>query len=158
MNKIKILILAGSGFLILDRATKWFFLKNPEFYSGRFIDLKFFGNKNLFFLSLNPVFLNLLIGLALFFLFLLFFNSSYPAKIGFSLEVWRAGLCFIIFGGLSNFFDRLYFDYVIDWIKIFIFPASFFNIADIMIIAGILILTLNYFGLFVHPRKSDRIK
>ncbi|MBU1180184.1 signal peptidase II [Patescibacteria group bacterium] len=41
----------------------------------------------------------------------------------------------IILGGVSNIFDRLYFGYVIDYIQII--NRSFFNIADLMLIAGV---------------------
>ncbi len=56
-----------------------------------------------------------------------------------------AGFSLIILGGLSNFFDRIFFGYVIDWIKIFILPISIFNIADLMIIGGITILIVKCF-------------
>ncbi|GAI05810.1 unnamed protein product, partial [marine sediment metagenome] len=45
----------------------------------------------------------------------------------------------------SNFFDRIFFGYVIDWMKIFILPISIFNIADLMIIGGIIILVVKCF-------------
>jgi len=112
-------------------------LRNPDFYSGRFIELKLFKNSDLYFFSLNPIFLNLIIGLVLLLLIFLFLWSF--KKKDFLLTT---GFSLIILAGLSNFFDRLYFGYVIDWIRIFILPISIFNIADIMIIGGIVCLIL----------------
>jgi len=134
-SKTRFLVFLGLGLIILDRLTKWFVLKNPDLYSGRFIELKLFKNSDLYFFSLNPIFLNLIIGAVLLLLVFLFFKTlkqkSFLLTFGFSL---------IILGGFSNFFDRLYFGYVIDWIRIFILPISIFNIADVIIIAGIVCL------------------
>ncbi len=133
--RTKILISFGLGLIVLDRLSKWFVLKNPDLYSGRFIELKLFKNSDLYFIPLNPIFLNLIIGAVLLLLVFLFFKTlkqgSFLLTLGFSL---------IILAGLSNFFDRLYFGYVIDWIRIFILPISIFNVADVMIIGGIICL------------------
>ena len=134
-EKLRILVFLNLVLIVLDRLSKWFFLRNPDFYSGRFIELKLFKNSDLYFFSLNPIFLNLIIGpvlLLLVFLFLWSFKKKdFILTSGFSL---------VILAGFSNFFDRLCFGYVIDWIKIFILPISIFNIADIMIIGGIICL------------------
>ncbi len=139
-SKLKSLIFLNLGLIILDRLTKWFVLKNPNLYQSKFIELELFKNQNLFFFPLNPIFLNLLIGAVLILLLFLFFKTlkqeNFLLTTGFSL---------IILGGLSNFFDRIYFGYVIDWLRIFILPISIFNIADIMIIGGIMCVIL-FFG------------
>ena len=136
-SKTRFLVFFSFGLIVLDRLSKWFILKNPDFYSGRFIDLKLFKNSDLYFFSLNPIFLNLIIGAVLLLLVFLFFRSFKKKDI-----VLTSGFSLIILAGLSNFFDRLYFGYVIDWIKIFILPISIFNIADVMIITGIICLIL----------------
>lgn len=137
-NKLRILVFLNLVLIVLDRLSKWFVLKNPDFYSGRFIEIKLLKNSDLYFFSLNPIFLNLIIGAVLLLLVFLFFRTlkqgSFVLTLGFSL---------IILGGLSNFFDRLYFGYVIDWIRIFILPISIFNIADVMISGGIICLILS---------------
>jgi len=134
-GKLRVLVFLNLVLIILDRLSKWFILKNPDFYSGRFIELKLFKNSDLYFFSLNPIFLNLVIGAVLLLLIFLFFWSF--KKKDFILTL---GSSLIILGGLSNFFDRLYFGYVIDWIRIFILPISIFNIADVMIIGGVVCL------------------
>ncbi len=157
--KTKILISFGLGLIILDRLSKWFVLKNPDFYSGRFIELKLFKNTNLYFLNINPIFLNLIIGAVLLLLVFLFFKTLKQENFLFQDHMFynsesrfcRAkrgrflltfGFSLIILGGFSNLFDRLYFGYVIDWIRIFILPISIFNIADVMIIGGVVCLIL----------------
>lgn len=134
-GKLRVLLFLNLVLIVLDRLSKWFFLRNPDFYSGRFIEIKLFKNSDLYFFSLNPIFLNLIIGAVLLLLIFLFFWSF--KKKDFILTL---GSSLIILGGLSNFFDRLYFGYVIDWIRIFILPISIFNIADVMIIGGIICL------------------
>lgn len=47
---------------------------------------------------------------------------------------------FIILGGASNLFDRLYYGYTIDYINFL--NISFFNIADGMLIGGIVLLLI----------------
>lgn len=46
-------------------------------------------------------------------------------------------LALIVAGGLSNLADRLLYGGVVDYIKIFVWPI--FNIADVMIVAGVLL-------------------
>jgi len=137
-DKLRILVSSNLILIVLDRLSRWFIFKNPDFYSGRFIELKLFKNSGLYFFSLNPNFLNLIIGAVLLLLVFLFFKTlkqgNFLLTTGFSL---------IILAGFSNFFDRLYFGYVIDWIRIFILPTSIFNVADVMIIGGSICLILS---------------
>jgi len=51
-------------------------------------------------------------------------------------------LLFILLGGLSNLFDRAYYQYVIDVFTLF--NIFVFNIADVMILGGIARLVMTY--------------
>lgn len=133
--RIKILIFLDLSLIILDRFTKWLILRNPDFYSGKLIELKLFENPNLYFIPLNSILLCSFIGVVLLLLVFLFFKTFKQKNL-----LLTVGFSLVILGGLSNFFDRLYFGYVIDWIRVFILPISVFNIADLMIIGGILCL------------------
>jgi len=139
-NKIRFLIFSNLSLIILDRLSKWFILNPPNFYLGNLIELKLFKNPNLYFISFNSNLLYFLIGAVLLLLLFLFFRSwqkkDFLLTTGFSL---------IILGGLSNFFDRIIFGYVIDWLRIFFLPISIFNIADLMIIGGIITLVGKFF-------------
>ena len=52
---------------------------------------------------------------------------------------------FILAGSIGNGIDRIYNGYVIDFIKIKFFDFPVFNIADIAINIGVLILVISYF-------------
>lgn len=54
------------------------------------------------------------------------------------------GLLAIIFGALSNFFDRVVYQFVIDYFHLW--PISYFNLADAMIGIGIIILCWQKFN------------
>jgi signal peptidase II len=125
--------------VILDRIFKWLVLKYPDFYSNQFFELKLFKNTKLYFISLNPYFLYFLIGVVLLVFIILFLRTR------------NLGLFLIILGGLSNFFDRIFFGYVIDYLRISILPISLFNIADLMIIFGILLILFSRF----YPQVYD---
>ena len=129
------LIFFSLGLIIFDRFSKWLILTFPDLYQGGFIELKLFKNPNLYFISFNSTLLYFLIGAALLPLLFLLFKSwqkkDFLLMMSFSL---------IILGGLSNLFDRIILGYVVDWIRVFFLPISIFNIADLMIIGGILCL------------------
>ncbi len=136
-SKLKILIFFNSGLIILDRFSKWLILKFPDLYQNSLIELKLFKNQKLFFTSLDQKIIYILIGVVLLLFLFLLFKSLQKKDI-----LLIAGSSLIILGGLSNFFDRIIYCYVIGWIRIFILPVSIFNIADLMIISGILCLIL----------------
>ena len=129
------LVFFSLGLIILDRLSKWFVLNSHDLYQSNLIELKLFKNPNLYFISFNSASLYILMGAAVL-LFLFLFFKSWQKKDFLSMT----GFSLIILGGLSNLFDRVYFGYVVDWIKVFFLPISIFNIADLMIIGGILCL------------------
>ncbi|MEK7598152.1 MAG: signal peptidase II, partial [Patescibacteria group bacterium] len=53
------------------------------------------------------------------------------------------GLTFILSGALSNVIDRLYFGCVIDFIDLKFWPV--FNLADVFITTGVILILLDYF-------------
>ncbi len=113
--------------IVLDRLTKYLALNSSQL----------FKNPNLYFISFNSVLLLFLIGIVLGLLLFLFFKS-WQKKDAFL----TTGFSLIILGGLSNFGDRVILGYVIDWIRISPLPISFFNLADLMIINGMIILLI----------------
>jgi signal peptidase II len=64
------------------------------------------------------------------------------------------GLCFIMGGGAGNIFDRIVYGSVTDFlhIKLGIFQTGIFNLADLSIVTGTLILLLNS---FLKKKKKD---
>ncbi len=126
------LLFIGLGLIVLDRITKWFVLGHPNLYQGGLLELKLFKNSKLYFWSLNPVFLYLVMGLILIALIVIFLKTLKNKN-----QLLTAGLLLIILGGLSNLIDRIFLGYVVDWIRVFFLPISIFNIADIMIVGGL---------------------
>ena len=57
----------------------------------------------------------------------------------------KYGLSFIAAGSIGNGIDRIFYGYVIDFIKIKFVDFPVFNIADIAINIGILVMIINYF-------------
>ena len=57
----------------------------------------------------------------------------------------KYGLSFILAGSIGNGIDRIFNGYVIDFIKIKYIDFPVFNIADIVINIGVLILMISYF-------------
>ena len=56
----------------------------------------------------------------------------------------KYGLSFIVAGSIGNGVDRIFYGYVIDFIKIKFVDFPIFNIADISINIGFIILLINY--------------
>ena len=57
----------------------------------------------------------------------------------------KYGLSFILAGSIGNGIDRIFNGYVIDFIRIKVIDFPVFNIADIAINMGVLILIISYF-------------
>ena len=57
----------------------------------------------------------------------------------------KYGLSFIVAGSIGNGVDRIFYGYVIDFIKIKFVDFPVFNIADVAINIGILVMIINYF-------------
>ena len=57
----------------------------------------------------------------------------------------KYGLSFIAAGSIGNGVDRIFYGYVIDFINIKFIDFPVFNIADIAINIGILVMIINYF-------------
>ena len=63
------------------------------------------------------------------------------------------GLCFVIGGGLGNLFDRIMYGSVTDFlfVKVGIFETGIFNLADVSIMTGMLLIFLQFFTRKVRP-------
>jgi len=136
-------ILLAMFFVILDRFFKFlayggYFDKSISI-AGDFFKFNFIPNYNIAFsLPLSGIFLNILIILIIIFLLyeLLFLGQR---------QEWGkvALLTFIIFGAISNMLDRLRYGFVVDYLDLKYFTV--FNIADAMIVGGVLGLALIFY-------------
>ena len=141
-NKINLIIV--SIIVTLDQISKYFITLNYDY----------FLNKNIFIFSIkyarnygaafnifegNRVFLSLIsIISSLILIYFIFFKGRLN-----SLD--RYGLSLILAGSLGNGIDRIIKGYVIDFINLNLFDFPIFNIADIAINIGCIILIFNYF-------------
>ena len=70
-----------------------------------------------------------------------FFNFQFSISKYLNFQFF--GLTFILSGALSNVIDRLYFGCVIDFIDLKFWPV--FNLADVFITTGVILILLDYF-------------
>ncbi len=77
---------------------------------------------------------------------------SYFIFIRENKRINKYGLSFILAGSIGNGIDRIINGYVIDFIKIKYIDFPVFNIADIVINIGVIILTISYFS---YKNKYD---
>ena len=132
-----------SFFCILDQLTKIYINLNYN----RVL------NKDLFIFSINFVrnygaAFNIFEGSRLFLSFISVISTiilSYFIFISETKLINKYGLSFILAGTIGNGIDRILNGYVIDFIKIKYFNFPVFNIADIAINIGVLILIISYF-------------
>ena len=133
---------------LLDRYTKIFILNNfsdNTFYLNDFINLDLVWNTGIAFglLSFNTQFIynliTLTIGLVIFVLVFICLTSKKIDKIAFSI---------ICGGALGNFYDRMTFQAVPDFIDIHYnnFHWFTFNLADIFIVFGIMVYLIQDFN------------
>jgi len=135
-------------FFLADRLLKIVALKQlePKVLLNQLFLFNFTKNYNISFsLPLNGPILNVLIILIILGLMFTIFKLILKEK---SLTTNPLLLTFILFGAISNMTDRLKYGYVIDYLELKNFTV--FNIADVMISFGVLILIFKL-------TKSDKI-
>ncbi len=141
-NKINLMIV--SIIVTLDQISKYFITLNHDY----------FLNKNIFIFSINfarnygaafnifegnRLFLSLIsIVSSLILIYFIFFKGRLNL-------LDRYGLSLILAGSLGNGIDRIIKGYVIDFINLKLFDFPIFNIADIAINIGCIILIFNHF-------------
>lgn len=139
-KKMPLNILIGIFFIAFDRFLK--FLAVENFFNGQktiigdFFKLGFAGNYNIAFsLPLAGWWLNIIIILII---FALIYNLLYYAE---KNDYAKSYLLFLIaLGAISNLFDRLKYGFVIDYFDLKYF--TIFNLADVMIVGGVIFLAL----------------
>ncbi|KKQ55546.1 MAG: Lipoprotein signal peptidase [Parcubacteria group bacterium GW2011_GWA2_38_13] len=133
---------------ISDRLLKWFFSENPNFFwDFFFLTFRFVKNQGIAFgLYFYYPLLLIILCIALIFFAYWLYQSHKNTDI---VNVF--GVATVIFGTASNFYDRIQYGYVIDYIDIPFF--TIINIADILITFGLCIIFINEFFL-----KKNNIK
>ena len=145
-KEYKINLILVSIVFIIDQISKYIASLNIEY----------FLNKNIFIFSVNYVrnygaAFNIFEGNRIFLSSISILSSIILIYFIFLKErlnpVDRYGLSLILAGSLGNGIDRVIKGYVIDFINLNIYDFPIFNIADIAINIGCIILIFNYFKL-----------
>lgn len=139
--KNKIFILAAVALFFLDRYLKISAPSGGDFFIiPKFFRFTFFANRaGAFGLPFNGIFI--IAASAIIIIFLIIFAARAFQRRNTLLF---GGLLIVILGALSNLFDRLAYQFVIDCF--YLWPISYFNLADMMIGAGIIILCWQKFN------------
>ena len=140
-NKINYLVLI-SVFCILDQLSKIYI--NFNFHKILNKDLLIF---TLEFVRNYGAAFNIFSGSRLFLSLISVISTivlSYFIFISDNKLINRYGLSFILAGSIGNGIDRIFYGYVIDFIKIKFINFPVFNVADIVINLGVLILIISY--------------
>lgn len=133
-----ILIIIG---IILDRISKSYaishFIENPVY--GKLINLIYVENKGAAFGILQNkrlffIILTLVVVIYLLYYFIRNMKSN-PNLLNLSLSL-------IVSGALGNFYDRLFHGFVVDFIEFSFFDFPVFNIADILVTTGSILLII----------------
>ena len=136
-------LLTISFFCILDQLSKIYINLNlNKLYN---LDLFIF---NIDFVRNYGAAFNLLSGSRFFLSFISVISAiilSYFIFISENKHINKYGLSFILAGSIGNGIDRILKGYVIDFIKIKFIDFPVFNIADIVINIGVLILIISHF-------------
>lgn len=128
-----------------DRLLKYFVLyklpgKGVYFISAPWsVGLRLVQNKFIAFSIPMPVEITIVFSLIILAFFFFFLFKTYQKRKTVLIII----LTLIITGALSNLIDRILYGYVIDYINIF--SLSFFNIADIMIVGGVILFIIRYY-------------
>jgi len=145
LNKeYKINLIIVSIIITLDQISKYYISLNYDYFLNRnilFFSINYIRNYgaafnifegNRIFLSSISIFSSLIL------IYFIFFSKK--------LNTFdRYGLSLILSGSLGNGIDRIIKGYVIDFINLKLFNFPIFNIADIAINIGCIILIFNYF-------------
>lgn len=114
------MILFILGLFIIDRLIKFYVVSGENYIINKGVALGLFGNYDFLGYLLFPVVVILL------------------AVLWQKFKQFRLPLVLIYAGAASNLIDRLLYNGVVDYISIWIIPV--FNISDMMIVTGIVLL------------------
>jgi len=129
--------------IVFDQGSKWIAKNNLEgLLDSPFIGFVYQENRNIAFSIPVPGFLVSVIAL----LCITFIIVKFHEKLFFINNYTRVFLGLIFAGAIGNILDRCIYGYVIDFIKVGVFPV--FNIADSMISLAVILGVLFYKRIF----------
>lgn len=143
-NRLLSFILGGFLFC-LDQTLKYLARTNPEniFVWKKIIGWEYYENIGVAFNLPLPNWLVVLITPVIIFGMIAFFLKKKNNNL-----LNNPGTALIILGAFSNYIDRIMFDITVDYIRIF---TSVINLADVMIVTGVILLILESKALKPNP-------
>ena len=132
---MKKLFLFGLGLLAIDRLTKQLMMIKPMMFTSKLVRLELVKNTGVIWgdvsqkwiITASWIIIGLMIGATI------RMNGEKDQKT-------QIGLVMIIAGGLSNLYDRMVWGFVVDWLWVFFNPIASFNLSDLMIVTGIVLI------------------
>lgn len=137
--------------LILDRFTKIYainnFIDNPVY--TKFLNFIYVENRGAAFGILQDrrvffVILTVAVVTAIIFYFIKHYKTN-P-------KILNIALALVVSGALGNFYDRLFYSYVVDFIEFAFVNFPVFNIADILITSGSILMII--YIMFIEEKKE----
>ncbi len=130
------IVIVVLSFFILDRLLKiWFFSQPTKKFRFLFFQLSLYKNDKIFFGLIPFNFLTIIFSLVILFYLVYWLFCFWRQSQFFSF--FAGSLIFV--GAFSNLIDRFRYGFVIDYLA---WPLNFFNLADLMILVGVIILAI----------------
>lgn len=138
-KKIIYYILSIVPIIVIDQIIKLFMI-NKNVIINNFFSIKYTENYGIAFSLLQQKLIIIVISLIL-----IISATIYIIKNIIKLsKIQVISISFVVAGGISNFIDRIFRGYVIDYIDINLFNFPVFNLADIFITFGVILFILKY--------------
>ena len=140
-KKTAFFIILAVFFVCLDRFLKSLAVADVFNFDiwGKFLQFNFASNPNIAFsLPISGIFLNIMIPIILVIIIMIVLKTWRENNLIDSLAMVN-----IFLGAVSNYYDRLIYGYVIDFFDMKYF--TIFNVADIMIVVGAIVIIANNF-------------
>ena len=156
MKKKKIiLILIGVILIVIDQTAK-FLLSGKNFtLIANTLDIEYSQNEGIAFEIFNGDLLVIMAVTAVIIGFLIKLIINYFNK---EKYLYATSLILVVSGGISNLIDRLLRGYVVDYLNITLFSFPIFNLADMLITIGLLILFVLVVRDLIVPERKRKAK
>lgn len=139
-NKKIFLIILGIVILVVDQITKLLVIEKSFVIIPNILNFTYIKNTGLAFgIGTNNLILIIILNIIILG-FIIKFLKERNNQVDFSIII---ALILVLAGGISNLIDRIFRGYVIDFIDVNLLDFPCFNIADISITVGIMILIIS---------------
>lgn len=150
-----ILLLIGVVFIIIDQTAKFLFTGKSFTLITNVLNINYYQNNGILFGIFDG---DLLVIMAVTAVILGFLVKAIIHYFNEKKFIYATSLILVLAGGFSNFIDRLLRGYVVDYLNITLFSFPIFNIADLIITIGIIMLFILLVRDLISPEKRRKEK